>query len=189
MPVAGRVDVITVLERKLEHERERRQATERELGVLRAQVAALCADVRKLEELVARVAPEHSEPRRAVPRPGKLVELDRESEATGQSYWLRRCEGFRVVAGSDSVGMVEAVRFGRRHDRPDVLIVAGGGRRGRTWQIPVELITEICHADELILLAADPREPPRHLGQVVVNALARIMPRSKAGPASPLDQR
>jgi hypothetical protein len=37
-------------------------------------------------------------------------------------YWLCRCEGFRVDAPTGSLGLVEAVRFGARLDRPDELL-------------------------------------------------------------------
>jgi len=40
-------------------------------------------------------------------------------------YWLCRCEGFRVDAPTGSLGLVEAVRFGARLDRPDELLVRG----------------------------------------------------------------
>lgn len=45
-------------------------------------------------------------------------------------YWLGRCEGFRVDAPSGRLGLVEAVRFGARLDRPDELLVRGGVLRG-----------------------------------------------------------
>jgi hypothetical protein len=38
-------------------------------------------------------------------------------------YWLCRCEGFRVDAPTGRLGLVEAVRFGARLDRPDELLV------------------------------------------------------------------
>ncbi len=52
-------------------------------------------------------------------------------------YWLGRCEGFRVDAPSGRLGLVEAVRFGARLDRPDELLVRGGVLRNRTLVVPV----------------------------------------------------
>jgi hypothetical protein len=45
-------------------------------------------------------------------------------------YWLCRCEGFRVDAPTGHLGLVEAVRFGARLDRPDELLVRGGQHPG-----------------------------------------------------------
>jgi hypothetical protein len=49
----------------------------------------------------------------------------------GADYWLCRCQGFTVEASGRRVGLVDAVRFGTRLDRPDVLLARGGllGRR------------------------------------------------------------
>ena len=67
-------------------------------------------------------------------------------------YWLCRCEGFRVDAPSGRLGLVEAVRFGARLDRPDELLVRGGVFRNRTLVVPVSDVREIVPLQQRLVL-------------------------------------
>ena len=117
--------------------------------------------------------------------PARLIEIPAVRALSDQAYWLRRCEGFRVVAGSRLLGTVEAVRFERRHDRPDSLIVVGSGPRRRLVHVPVEAIAEIAPDEDLIRLTSDARELPgdRQAGGVL-RALARAVSRKRVPAAN-----
>jgi hypothetical protein len=69
-----------------------------------------------------------------------------------QDYWLCRCEGFRVDAPNGRLGLVEAVRFGARLDRPDELVVRGGLLRNRTLVVPVSEIEEVVPRQQRLVL-------------------------------------
>jgi hypothetical protein len=58
-------------------------------------------------------------------------------------HWLRNCEGFHALTPTGVVSVAQGVRFGSRHDRPDVILVRGGlfGRGAR--ELPVDQIEEI----------------------------------------------
>ena len=147
---------------ELEQERTVRQALERELHDLETDVADLQATLERLASRLsslARTIPAASEPETR--SASRLIELPREFAGTGSSYWLCRCEGFEVVTGDVWIGTVESVCFARRHDRPDKLIVMTDGFRSRLLDVPVELVAEILHEDELVVLSGDPR-PPRN---------------------------
>ena len=113
--------------------------------------------------------------------PVRLIEIPAPRALTDQAYWLCRCEGFRVVVGSRLLGTVEAVRFERRHDRPDSLILAGTGPRRRLSEVPVEAIAEIAPAEDLIRLDPDARglQGNRRRGGVL-GALARMRGRERS---------
>jgi hypothetical protein len=50
------------------------------------------------------------------------------------NFWLSHCEGYLVESPSGRVGTVENVRFGKRLDRPDELLVRQGTiRRHHVW--------------------------------------------------------
>ena len=42
------------------------------------------------------------------------------------NFWLSHCEGYLVESPSGRIGTVENVRFGKRLDRPDELLVRQG---------------------------------------------------------------
>ena len=67
-------------------------------------------------------------------------------------YWLCRCEGFRVEAPTGRLGLVEAVRFGARLDRPDELLVRGGVLRNRTLVVPVSEVQEVVPRQQRLVL-------------------------------------
>ncbi len=75
----------------------------------------------------------------------------------GRDYWLSRCVGFRVDWPADGRGTVEEVRFGSRHDRPDVLVVRVGGRlRPRRLLVPAEAVDALSPRERRISLGSDP---------------------------------
>jgi hypothetical protein len=51
--------------------------------------------------------------------------------AEDREYWLGHCEGFDVRAGDRVVGVVEYVRYGSAHDRPDAIFALSGTFRTR----------------------------------------------------------
>ena len=71
-------------------------------------------------------------------------------------YWLCRCEGFRVEAPTGRLGLVEAVRFGARLDRPDELLVRGGVLRNRTLVVPVSEVQEVEPRQQRLVLRCAP---------------------------------
>lgn len=88
----------------------------------------------RLAELEARLAATEQELRAAheadVPvlfgdppaeRPPRPVKALARRYEPGPTYWLCRCEGFRVATASRTLGTVTGVRYGARVDRPDLL--------------------------------------------------------------------
>ncbi len=74
------------------------------------------------------------------------------------NYWLCRCEGFRVDAPTGRLGLVEAVRFGARLDRPDELLVRGGLLRNRTLVVPVADVQELVPRQPRLVLRCAPEQ-------------------------------
>jgi len=75
-----------------------------------------------------------------------------------QDYWLCRCEGFRVDAPTGRLGLVEAVRFGSRLDRPDELLVRGGVLRNRRLVVPVSDVQEVVPRQQRLVLRSAPEQ-------------------------------
>ena len=173
---------LAALQRELEAERGLRQATEGQLGELASQLAALRDAVLAANGM--HLAPTEAVPA-ARPQPApRLVELPRDSPPWGRAYWLRRCEGFLVEVDTRALGTVDALHFGRHHDRPDALIVALAGRRRRLCFVPVENIADISPEAKRIILSSDPREPrPDHRGLVSFHTLARMIGQLRPQPA------
>ena len=173
---------VAALQRELEAERGRRQATEGQLGELASQLAVLRDAV--LAATGMHLAPTEAGPA-ARPRPApRLVELPRDSPPWGRAYWLRRCEGFLVEVDTHALGTVDALHFGRHHDRPDALIVALAGRRRRLCFVPVESIADVSPEEKRIILSSDPREPRAdHRGLVPFQPLARMIRQLRPQPA------
>jgi hypothetical protein len=171
--VAG--EAIAALEVELAAERARREAIERRLDAQAAELDALRAAIASTRREEPRAAdPALAAAARGLARPGRLVELPREPGGTGKAYWLRRCEGFTVEVGGESLGTVEAVRFGRRHDRPDTLIVIRGGHRHKPLLVPVDTVAEISPERAHVTLSLDPRErTSRRSGRALAHALVR----------------
>jgi hypothetical protein len=85
-------------------------------------------------------------------QPGWWWERDR-------SYWLCRCEGFRVAAGARRIGVVDGVLFGSRLDRPDVLVVRRGRLRRHRFAVPVDGVQDIIPAEGAVQVS-DEWAPP-----------------------------
>ena len=80
----------------------------------------------------------------------------------GRDYWLARCAGYRVEWPGDRGGVVEEVRFGSRHDRPDFLVVRVGRVIGRRLVVHADEVASISPREQRLLLsAAPPRLPAR----------------------------
>jgi hypothetical protein len=60
-----------------------------------------------------------------------------EGMADDRTFWLGHCEGFEVCAGDRRVGVVEYVRYGSSHDRPDAVYARRGSFRARVVEVPV----------------------------------------------------
>jgi hypothetical protein len=170
------------LKSELRQERERRESIEQHVDQLEAQLAALALAVESERATRAGDGAGQASGRRATTS-ARLIEIPAGRDLADRSYWLHRCEGFRVVIGSRLLGTVEAVRFERHHDRPDSLILVGTGPRRRLSYVPVEAIAEIAPAEDLIRLAADPRAPRRsRYGGRILSAIARIARRDCSAP-------
>jgi uncharacterized protein with ACT and thioredoxin-like domain len=72
--------------------------------------------------------------------------------AWDDDYWLCRCEGFRVDAPAGRVGLVEAVRFGSRLDRPDELLVRGGVLGNRQLVVAVSDVQRVIPRQQRIVV-------------------------------------
>lgn len=73
------------------------------------------------------------------------------------SYWLSRCEGFRVESPEGRIGTVEGVRYGSRADRPDALVVRAGFFGRRRLTIPVDQVERINARERVVVLLRSPR--------------------------------
>lgn len=181
-PAGDGREAFAALKSELRQERERRESIEQHVDQLEARLAALALAVESERETRAGDGVGQASGRSAT-TPARLIEIPAGRALADRSYWLRRCEGFRVVIGSRLLGTVEAVRFERHHDRPDSLILVGTGPRRRLSYVPVEAIVEIAPAEDLIRLAADPRAPRRsRYGGGIPSALARIARRDFPAP-------
>jgi hypothetical protein len=74
----------------------------------------------------------------------------------GSDYWLSRCVGFRVEWPSDGRGTVEEVRFGSRHDRPDLLLVRAGRLRPRRLLVRTDEVASLSPRERSISLSENP---------------------------------
>jgi hypothetical protein len=73
--------------------------------------------------------------------------------AENHEYWLGHCEGFDVRAGDRRVGVVEYVRYGSSHDRPDAIVAASGRFRARVLEVPVADVEELDPVDETVWIS------------------------------------
>ncbi|MGZ4400322.1 MAG: hypothetical protein ACXVYM_05575 [Gaiellaceae bacterium] len=80
-------------------------------------------------------------PRNPHPRPDEL---------------LSSCQGYEVDVPEGRLGVVTELRFGRRYDRPDLLVVRTGRLRRRAVLVPVELVEEIVPVEERLVLRCVP---------------------------------
>src|SRR5205814_10041117 len=61
-----------------------------------------------------------------------------------------------VEDGSGVVGEVEEIRFGSRHDAPDVLVVDSGGLRHRRLLVPAVQVTAIDPDEGRLVISSEP---------------------------------
>jgi hypothetical protein len=73
--------------------------------------------------------------------------------AEDREYWLGHCEGFDVRAGDRVVGVVEYVRYGSAHDRPDAIFALSGTFRSRVLEVPVSDVEELDPDDETVWIS------------------------------------
>ena len=119
-----------------------------------AKLAALQADIRRVEERLRELSADAGLDNPNVPRQPRLpmVELNREPLASDRSYWLAHCDDFTVLAGESLLGVVEGARFQSRIDRPDLLEVRRGHLARRTLLVPVEDVAVIDHRSKVVVL-------------------------------------
>ena len=88
--------------------------------------------------------------------------------AVDREFWLGHCEGFEVCAGERHVGVVEYVRYGSSHNRPDALYARCGTFRARVVEVPVTDVEELDPPMEMLwiseALAASPGFAPVGVG-------------------------
>jgi hypothetical protein len=138
-------ELIVALEAELSDERERTALLEERLRRVEGRLAA--------RDAAERVAPA---PRREVRRRAPVRSIDpvRWDEAAEWDYWLRRCEGFRLLDHTGVLGVVESVRFGRALDRPETLaVVTGRPWRRRRFEVAVSEVAEVSGERHQITLA------------------------------------
>jgi hypothetical protein len=73
-----------------------------------------------------------------------------------RSYWLSRCEGFRVDSPRGRVGIVSELVFGSRLDQPDALVVRVGLLARRTILISTSEVAEIVPSEKRLRLEDQP---------------------------------
>ena len=83
-----------------------------------------------------------------------------------RDYWLCRCEGFRVDAPTGRLGLVAAVRFGSRLDRPDQLLVRTGILGNHLLVIPVSDVDAVIPRQERLVLRRGPERATHRLGRL-----------------------
>lgn len=83
-----------------------------------------------------------------------------------RDYWLCRCEGFRVDSPTGRLGLVEAVRFGSRLDRPDELLIRAGILGTRLLVVAVSDVQAVIPRQERLVLRCGPERAPRRLARL-----------------------
>jgi hypothetical protein len=101
-----------------------------------------------------------------------------------RSYWLCRCQGFRVADEHGPLGRVDGVLFHSRLDRPDCIVVRAGPRR--RFQVPVEEVVSIAPNDSLLVVAGVRRERPSLLDDLRRRLSERR--RTRTEPSAPVDR-
>jgi hypothetical protein len=70
------------------------------------------------------------------------------------TYWLRRCQGFRVDSEGSRIGIVEDVLYGAEYDRPSALLVRPGIFKRRLEAISLEDVEAIYPREQRLSLRA-----------------------------------
>jgi len=132
----------------------------------RERTAQLETRLERIEERLGVAAPVDPVPQSAPARtetgaeaPRVSIDTGRWDEAEEETYWLRRCAGFRLCDSSGALGVVESVRFGRDLDRPETLLVVARrhGRR-RRFEVAVSELAAISPEQREIRLAVPARD-------------------------------
>ena len=71
------------------------------------------------------------------------IEPDFQRSSFDANFWLSHCEGYLVETPSGRIGTVEHVRFGKRLDRPDELLVRQGTIRRHLVSIATDEVAVI----------------------------------------------
>jgi hypothetical protein len=96
------------------------------------------------------------------------------------SYWLARCEGFRVDSPEGRFGQVEAVMFRIRPDVPDALVVRTGILARRLVLVPIEDVADVVPRRKRIELARVPADSGADFVTEVRTRLRRLAAESGA---------
>ena len=83
-----------------------------------------------------------------------------------RDYWLCRCEGFRVDSPTGRLGLVEAVRFRSRLDRPDELLIRAGILGTRLLVVAVSDVEAVIPRQERLVLRFGPERAPHRLARL-----------------------
>src|ERR671931_1216907 len=86
--------------------------------------------------------------------------------AWDRDYWLCRCEGFRVDSPTGRLGLVEAVRFGSRLDRPDELLIRGGILGTRLLVVSVSDVQAVMPRQERLVVQCGPEQTTPRLARL-----------------------
>lgn len=89
-------------------------------------------------------------------------------------YWLCRCEGFAVDTPDGRLGIVEAVRFLSRVDRPDELLVRGGILGSRSTVVKVADVVEVTPQRGRLVLGSAPRRGHPRLARLRAYLVATL---------------
>jgi hypothetical protein len=145
-------ELIVALEAALREERERTTELETRVELIEQRLAAA-------SPVAAAHPPSANQtkaPAAAVPT---SIDSCRWDEADEETYWLRRCEGFRLCDSSGVLGVVDSVRFGHDLDRPETLIVVARRRwRRRRFEVAASELAEISPDQQQITLAVPARD-------------------------------
>lgn len=77
--------------------------------------------------------------------------------AWDHSYWLCRCQSFRVDSPAGRIGRVVEIRFGSRLDRPDALVIQSGLLGQQRLTVPVTEVDQVVPAQQRLLLHSSPQ--------------------------------
>jgi len=97
-----------------------------------------------------------------------------------RTYWLARCEGFRVDSPEGRYGLVEAVMFRVRPDDPDALVVRTGVLGRRLVLVPIDDIADVTPRRQRIDLARVPEDSGTDFVTEVRTRLRRLASESAA---------
>lgn len=103
-----------------------------------------------------------------------------------RTYWLGRCEGFRVDTPQGRFGLVEAVMFRSRPDEPDALIVRAGLLTRRLVLVPIEDVAQVAPERRRVVLSQAPEDTGTDFVTAVRSRLRRLAAADVAARARPV---